>query len=140
MSAKVKFIVDTKAFKDLAEQLVNAGADLEAACSEVVEMQADVVYKELSTWADKHYYNGDLKDALTCVIQKNTTSGFYKARVEFDANKNEKGFEHAIFLEFGKPKQKPDPCIRNVSDKVKKDINKLTREIMKKFIKKANGG
>lgn len=145
MSTKMKIEFD--GFRDLAERIDKAGANLHDAVDEALVETQDIVQRELRAAAQpyktpggspKGYNTGSMYNAIIDDRQHVEWSGTTATiEVGFSAEKNRNGFMHSIFVMYGTPKMSKDPKIYNAikGSRTKKLIYEAQKRTMEKYLK-----
>jgi len=116
--------------EELVERLKKANANIDEIIEEAVAESAKVVFDDVKAWAEKHKLTGQVLEGVNATPVKNVGGNIY-TWVGIDTTKSPNAW-HAVFVEYGTPRNAADPGISNAFKKNKSKIKKIQEEVIKR--------
>ena len=125
--------LDLKGFEAYLDMMRKLGEDVELLTETVLLDSAEIVNDELHNQMRKHRLTG--KTELSIREPKVTWKGDAASiKVGFDIKK---GGEPAIYLEYGRPTQKPTPVLKPAMEATEKDLREYQERALKEAMERA---
>lgn len=115
------------------EQLNRLGANIEEEAERALIESGEIVSRELHEQMKKHHVTGDTEKSI---IEPKVTWSGTKASMRFGFN-YKKGGEPALYLEKGRPHQRPTPVIKPAMDAAADEVKAAQEEALKRAIERA---
>jgi HK97 gp10 family phage protein len=116
--------------EELVERLKKAEANIDEIIEEAVTESAKVVFDDVKAWAEKHKRTGQVLEGVNATPVKNVGGNIY-AWVGIDTRKSPNSW-HAVFVEYGTPRNAADPGISNAFKKNRAKIKKIQEDVIKR--------
>jgi len=116
--------------EDMVERLRKANANIDEVIEEAVAESAKPIYEDIKKWAEKHKLSGDTLEGLEMTPVKNASGNIY-LWLGIDSKKNKNAW-HAVFVEYGTPRNAADPGITNAFKRNRAKIKKIQEEVIKR--------
>jgi hypothetical protein len=108
----------------------NSEPDIDEVIEEAVAESAKPIYEDIKKWAEKHKLSGDTLEGLEMTPVKNASGNIY-LWLGIDSKKNKNAW-HAVFVEYGTPRNAADPGITNAFKRNRAKIKKIQEEVIKR--------
>ena len=118
------------------EAMAKLGEDVKEITDETLQQGVDIINEELHVEMRKHHVTGKTERSIRDG-EKVKWSGD-KASVKYGFNVK-KGGEPAIYLERGRPHQRPTPVLKPAEKRAESRIKELLEEAIRKVMDRANG-
>lgn len=124
----VKLKVD--GIEEYLEKIKKAGGDIVETVKEAIGESAKPIHEDIRIWAEKHKMTGATLKGVSLDEVKVEGNDIY-VDVGIDTTLSPLSW-HAVFVEFGTPKQAADPGIRPAFDNNKSKVKKIQKTILAK--------
>lgn len=124
---KTSMTLSTKGFEALLERIQKAGGDINSAAERALTESAEPFYADLKAGIKKHHQTGLTEKSLYDPTKPVWFGDKVMLKVGFDLSH---GGLPALFIEYGTPKQKPDPFIKLAIER----NQRLSKKIQKKIL------
>lgn len=117
--------------EEFVEGLSKTNADIDKCFAKAVDEIKEGIRADLKNWASKHIGTGQMYESINASDTYNNGEAVY-AYVGIDTRVFEDAW-HAVFVEYGTPRQAPDPMIRETYEKWRRKA----KAIYKKYLNEA---
>lgn len=131
-----KLTLEFKGMDAYLEQLKRLGANIEEETENALLKSGEIVNKELHKQMEHHHVTGDTEKSI---IEPKVTWNRTKASMRFGFD-YKKGGEPALYLEKGRPHQKPTPVIKPAIDAAAEEVKTAQEEALARAIERAKNG
>lgn len=118
------------------EAMAKLGEDVKEITEETLQQGVDIINEELHVEMRKHHVTGETEKSIRDGERVKWTGD--KASVKYGFNVK-KGGEPAIYLERGRPHQRPTPVLKPAERRAESRIGELLEETLRKAMERANG-
>lgn len=131
-----KLALDFNGIDAYLEQLNRLGADIVEETEKALIESGEILNRELHNQMKHHHVTGATEGAI---IEPKVTWSGTKASMRFGFD-YKKGGEPALYLEKGRPHQKPTPVIKPAMDAAAEEVKEAQEAALKRAIERAKNG
>lgn len=128
MRTRVKF--DFSGLEEYMKAIRDAGGNVEEIVSEAIYESAKPVHADIEKWAEKHKRTGAALKGVDLSRPK-SEGGLIYVDVGINSEKSPNAW-HIAYVEYGTPRAKADPGIRDAFNRNKARVKKIQRDILKR--------
>lgn len=129
-----KLTLDFAGMEDFIDEFRKLGENVEKTTEECLQQSVEVINEELHTEMRKHHITGETDRSLR-EGEKVKWNGD-KASIKYGFNVKKGGLP-AVFLERGRPHQRPTPVINPALDRADGRVRELQEEALRKAMNKS---
>jgi HK97 gp10 family phage protein len=119
--------MELSGFEEYLARIRVAGENINDAVAKAVEASAEPIADDVEQWALEHKFSGDV---LRGVI--NPAANIEGNDITCEVGVSGEGESwHAVFAEYGSPRNKADPGIRTAFENNKKKVRQIQRQVLK---------
>ena len=118
------------------EAMAKLGEDVKEITEKTLQQGVDIINEELHVEMRKHHVTGETEKSIRDGERVKWAGD--KASVKYGFNVK-KGGEPAIYLERGRPHQRPTPVLKPAEKRAESRIGELLEETLRKAMERANG-
>lgn len=118
------------------ETLGNMGENVKEVTDETLQQGVDIINEELHAEMRKHHVTGETERSLRDGEKVKWSGDKASIKYGFDVKK---GGEPAIYLERGRPHQRPTPVLKPAEKRAEGRIRELLEAALRKVTDRANG-
>lgn len=118
------------------ENLRKLGEDVKEVTNEALQQGIDIINEELHVEMRKHHVTGETEKSIRDGEKVKWSGDKASIKYGFDVKK---GGEPAIYLERGRPHQRPTPVLKPAEKRAESRIRELQEETLRKVMDRANG-
>lgn len=133
--AKNSLKLDLRGFEAYIDQLRELGEDVADATEKALLGSAEIVNEELHNQMRKHRVTGATEKSIR---EAKVTWKGEKASIKVGFN-IKKGGEPAIYLEHGRPTQRPMPVLKPAMDAAEKEVKSYQERTLQEAMRRAGG-
>ena len=116
--------------EEYLERIKKAGNNIERIIMDALEASAKPIYQDLDIWVADHDLTGATRKGLNLKNVKKS-GNYYFVEVGIDTTNAPLAW-HAVFVEYGTPRQKADPGIRRAFEDNKTRVRTIQKKILVK--------
>ena len=118
------------------EALAKMGEDVKEVTNETLQQGIDIINEELHAEMRKHHVTGETEKSIRDGEKVKWSGDKASIKYGFDVKK---GGEPAIYLERGRPHQRPTPVLKPAERRAESRLKELLEGAMRKVTDRANG-